>query len=237
MKVINFSQTWIYILLIAALHSGPSLDASESGEGAHWLSAQSFSAGGGWWGEPGFGYYWTESQSPDSWLFHAEHGWLWATGSLDEVLWFYAAGKGEWALTTSGFYPRFWTLDTGNTGTERWRMRHRGNSVLDESLFVPVTDSALLMEGSYRSVRQVGAPYDEFTDGHRFIMFFFDGDILYFESGDHHEMAEYEVIIDEEGRFWMPGNWAEPDDLLLRNPYSRQILVFGEKYDLLRRRN
>ena len=73
--------------------------------------------GGGWKYSSWFSYF---KNYGSGWHYHAEHGWLYAVGSLPSSVWFWNSGRG-WLWTSNTSYPFFW-----NSSASAWWYYYTG---------------------------------------------------------------------------------------------------------------
>ncbi|MFC1452195.1 hypothetical protein ACFLSJ_02475 [Verrucomicrobiota bacterium] len=89
--------------------SGLWINAADVGEGWRWL--------------PWFGYF---NVITDPWIYHQQHGWMYAVGTTTASIWFYADDMG-WLWSTHGSYPymyrsqdQAWLWYLKDTAHPRW---------------------------------------------------------------------------------------------------------------------
>ncbi|MFC1453184.1 carboxypeptidase-like regulatory domain-containing protein [Verrucomicrobiota bacterium] len=75
--------------------------------GAPGLWADAVDVGGGWRWLQWFGYF---NVSIDPWIYHAEHGWMYAAGMSTADIWFFTPDMG-WLWTAEGVYPYLYRHD------------------------------------------------------------------------------------------------------------------------------
>ena len=70
-------------------------------------------SGTGWKYLDWFGYFWVDETPP--WIYHYQHGWVYAYGESTNSIWFYTLDLG-WFWTSDSYYPWIYVLNNGAWG-------------------------------------------------------------------------------------------------------------------------
>ena len=103
------------------------------------LWAGAVDAGGGWKWVAWFGYLKDGGGAWNGWIFHAEHGWLYCSGTSPSSIWFWSSRMNSWLWSSSTAYPFFWNGSAGawwyyylgtGTGSGGW-FKNYANGLLE----------------------------------------------------------------------------------------------------------